>query len=302
MNAEVIAEWYRRQGYQILRTESTFWCHEGMRVFQAFPWHWEIAPSQQEISRFMLQHGVLGIRYSCPVNAPIGMLSYRTLYQGGTYDLHDLPHQARNGIKKGLQHVSIEPISFDLLATEGWNLMVETLTRQHRQHEEDRESWRLRCQAAADLPGFEAWGAMAGKHLAAALLAVTCDDCYTFLNHLSATEYLKYHVNNAMTYVVTHSAINRPNISMIFYGLQSLQGVDGVDCFKLRMGYQASPTRQRIQFHPVITPFLNQDVHRFVRSLTTRYPHNTRLAKAEGCLRFFLEGKHSINGKSHPDL
>lgn len=302
MNAEVIAEWCCRQGYQVIRTESTYWCNEGLRVFQAFPWHWMITPSQHEVSQFLLQHGAVGVRYSTPVSAPLGSISYHTVYQNGTYDLHDLSHRARNGIRKGLQNVVIEQIPFERLAEEGWGLLAETLKRQNRSHEEDYDRWCRRCKASSDLPGFEAWGAIARGRLVAALLAVTCDDCYTMLNHQSATDYLPFHANNALTYIVTHNAINRPGITKVFYGVQSLCASDEVDAFKMRMGYTAVPVRQRIQFHPGLVPILNRHTHRFTKYLVGRYPNHTRLSKIEGCLRFYQNGKLPLNQQVCPRL
>jgi hypothetical protein len=56
------------------------------------------------------------------------------------------------------------------------------------------------------------------------------------------------------------------------------------------MGYAAKPLRQRVIVHPWIKPFANRSVHKILLRLLLRNPHNSKLAKAEGMLRFYLQG------------
>ena len=49
MNPEIFAEWKRRQGYQVLQTASSYWFNQGPRVFQAFPYHWVIEPTEKDV-------------------------------------------------------------------------------------------------------------------------------------------------------------------------------------------------------------------------------------------------------------
>ena len=49
MNAEIFAEWLRRQGMQVHRTDSTFWCEASSRAYQAFPYHWVIQPAEAKL-------------------------------------------------------------------------------------------------------------------------------------------------------------------------------------------------------------------------------------------------------------
>ena len=69
MNAEIFAEWLRRQGYRVVRTASSYWFEVSARVYQAFPYHWVIEPSEEELSRLLTEHHAIALRYSTPVNA-----------------------------------------------------------------------------------------------------------------------------------------------------------------------------------------------------------------------------------------
>ena len=52
MNAEIFAEWLRRQGHSVVRTTSSYWYDKSSRVYQAFPYHWIIQPTEEELINF----------------------------------------------------------------------------------------------------------------------------------------------------------------------------------------------------------------------------------------------------------
>jgi hypothetical protein len=75
MNAEIFAEWLRRQGQRIVRPLSGYWHGAGHRVLQAFPHHWTIEPSEMQISKLLRQNNGLALRYSAPITAARAMKS-----------------------------------------------------------------------------------------------------------------------------------------------------------------------------------------------------------------------------------
>jgi len=301
MNAEILAEWLRRQGHHIVRTSSSYWYETSARVYQAFPYHWTIEPQEKELSGLLCENKAIALRYSTPPTASEGKLSYHVIYEGSSFDLASLPRRARQNIRKGLRHASIEPISLSRLATEGWNLRLETLTRQGRARAESQAWWRQLCQSAQDLPGFEAWGAIHKEQLVASFLAFTCDSCYALPYQQTATSHLKYRINNGLFFSVTHQVIKRHNISKVFLGLHSLDAPASVDEFKFRMGYTAQPVRQRVVFHPRLAPVFNRFSHAVVRQLFHWYPDHPALPKIEGMLRFYLEGKRPLTEQNWPE-
>ncbi len=299
MNAETFAEWMRRQGHKVYRTASSYWYEAGPRVLQAFPYYWSITPSKKEIRELFLKHGVAALRYSTPLGFPGGKVSYHVVLQK-PYSLKTLKAQARNGIKRGLSHFGIEQISFERLATEGWVLQHDTLKRQNRLRSMKQEEWERLCRSAQDLPGFEAWAGISNGELAGALIVCRIDDVFNVPYCMSHSRFLRDHVNNAVFYSVSCNMLEREDVNGIFYSVQSLDAPTTVDQFKFRMGLKPKPVRQHVDFHPLLNPFANKSTHKWVQSLVQRDLSNPLLAKAEGMLRFHLEGNHTLSEQPWP--
>jgi hypothetical protein len=300
MNAETFAEWLRRQGHQILRTNSSYWYSAGPRVLQAFPYHWLITPTRDEIRRLMQEHGVLALRYSTPLKNQRGMASYHVVLQS-PYTMEGLRSQARNGVKRGLKVFKIEQISFERLATEGWGLQQDTLDRQSRLQSMDQEEWERLCRAADGLPGFETWAAVKDGELAGALIICQIDDVFHVPYALSHRNYLRNHVNNALFFATSCEMLAREGIRKIFFTVQSLDAPSSVDEFKFRMGLMPIPVRQCVDFHPWLDPFAIPSIHRLTEWLLQRDRNNPLLAKAEGMLRFHVAGKKPLTEQEWPE-
>jgi len=301
MNGEIFAEWLRLQRHHIVRTASSYWHDQGPRVYQAFPYHWVIQPPEEELDDFLLANPAVGLRYSTPPSAARGYLSYHAVYEKQSYGFEDLGQWARKNVRRGLKNCGVEPISFERLADEGWELQCDTLDRQGRDLRLSRETWQRRCRAAADLPGFEAWGALVEGRLGASVITFTMEDCCYLLYQQCHRDYLPAHVNNALGFVVTRTMIARPHIRSILYGLHSLDAPASVDEFKFRMGYEAKPVRQRVVFHPWLAPWMNRVSHLAARLLLRLGPGNPTLAKTEGMIRFYLEGLRPAHEQTPPE-
>ena len=299
MNADIFAEWLRRQGRQVIRSASSYWYNAGPRVFQAFPYHWLIGPSDREVRTLVLGRGIAALRYSAPLAASSGAVSYHVVLRG-PYNLETLRGQARNGVRRGLSRFQVERIAFERLAEEGWSLQADTLERQGRTKSMHRAEWQRTCRAADGLPGFEAWGATCDGELAAALLTARIDDTAYVPYALSHSRFLREHVNNALFYTVSCDMLAREGVAGIFFTLQSLDAPESVDDFKFRMSFTAKPVRQRVVFHPVLRPFAGDRTHALVLRLLARHPDDPVLAKAEGVLRFHIHGKRVPEAQEWP--
>ncbi len=300
MNAETFAEWLRRQGHRVFRTASSYWYEAGPRVLQAFPYHWLIAPDKKEIHELMLENGIAAVRYSTPLNFSSGKASYHvTLCK--PYQLEALKPQARNGVKRGLCHFSVERIPFERLATEGWALQQDTLKRQDRLRSMTQAEWEVLCRSAEDLPGFEAWAAISDGELAGAIIVCRIDDVFNVPYAMSHSRFLCNHVNNAVFYTASCNMLEREGVKCIFFTVQSLDAPANVDEFKFRMGLTPKAVRQRVDFHPLLKPFATQATHALSRMLLQRDPSNPMLAKAEGMLRFHVEGNRALPEQPWPE-
>lgn len=302
MNADVLAEWMRRQGHSVIRTSSSYWVNAGPRVYQAFPYHCVICPSKEEINNFLVKNQVIAVRYSTPFETNSGSPSYHVVYSQNEYDYRNLSKKARHDVKKGLSISTIEPISLQRLAHEGWNLRLQTITRQGRRNAESEKWWRDLCLAADNLKGFEAWGAIVNEKLAASLLAFWCNDTFSIFYQQSLTEYLPFAINNALTYAVTTEALQRHGSPKLFYGLHSLDAPTSVDEFKFRMGYRAKHVRQKVEFHPLIRPFINRASHMLLQRFQRLFPAYPTLSKLEGMFRFYLNGNSLSSQLTTPHL
>lgn len=300
MPPDIFVEWLHRQGYRVFQSESSLWVEAGPHIFQAFPYHRTISPTETELRSILLRHRGIGLRYSTPWTAGNGAASYHVVYEKPEYSLSSLPKKARYDVKRGLKNARVEPISFERLANEGWQVRLETLVRQGRTDAESKEWWRRLCRCAHGLPGFEAWAAIIDRRLVATLIAFTCDDCCSILYQQSRTKYLSSCVNNALTFVFTGEVLKRKPGSRLFYGLHSLDAPHTVDTFKFRMGYTAKPVRQRVVFHPLVEPFFKSGTHKLLRRAANRWPERSFLSKTEGMVRFYLQGQTSIENQPLP--
>lgn len=300
MNPTYFAEWMRRQGRRVVQTESTYWYEASSRVYQAFPYHWLIHPSEQELDHFLRANGAIALRYSTRVDAPAGMLSYHAVYEKPTYQIEDLDRRSRQNIHHGLKNCRVEQISLERLAEDGWELEDDTVDRQQRGTPMRKAAWQRRCLAAAELPGFEAWAAIVDGRLAATLLSFQMDDCCELISQQCKRDFLPARVNNALTYIVTETMTRRPGIRSIFYTLQSLDAPPTVDEFKFRMGYEPKPVRQRVEFNPLLRPLVNASTQAGMAWLRRKFSDSESLAKAEGMFRFYLEGKKDLDCQPCP--
>ncbi len=300
MNTQNFSKWHQLQGNQVIYTESSSWYVTGLRVCQAFPFSWLIQPSEKELRKLMLGHAILALRYSTPMDAAIGMVSYHVLVSN-PYNMETLGKRARHWVRQGLSHCQVEQISLARLAEEGWQLQRDTLERQGRITSMSEPEWKRICLSGEGLAGFEAWGALVEGELAAAVLTVRIDDT-TFVPYaLSHSKFLDLNVNQALFYTVTCNMLAREGIKAVFLTVQSLDAPSSVDEFKFRMGFKAKAVRQRVVFHPLIAPFVTDSTHKLLVKLLRRYPNSKILPKAEGMVRFYLRGKLPGEEQEWPD-
>jgi hypothetical protein len=295
MTQDTYAEWLRRQGQSVVRTASSYWHSEGMAVFQAFPYHWLIQPPAEELRELMFRHHAVALRYSAPPRPGDGADTYHAVYTRSDYGFEMLSSWARKNVRRGLRNCTVGPIGMDRYVEEGWELRRDTLARQGRQVKETRQDWRRRYAATAGLDGFEVWAAEVRNRLGATLVTFQMDGWAYMLYQQCHRDYLREHVNNALSFLVTQNLIRRPNIRGIFYGMRSLDAAASVDEFKFRMGYEARPVREQVDFHPYLSPLVNPVTHRLTRTLSAWNPKNRLLAKAEGMLRLCVAKKRPAN-------
>ncbi len=301
MNLENFAEWFRRQGYKVVQSESSYWYEVAPKTFQAFPYHKKIQPEEAELMELLEKNKGLSLRYSSPLAHPEGVISYHVVQQHKNCELWELSKNARSDVRKGLEFAEVERISLERLADEGWALQSDTLHRQGREDAQDQSGWEKLCRSAIGLDGFEAWGATHENQLVASALCFIMTDTCSILYQQSRTKYLSNNINNVLAYVITHKMMKRPGINQVFYGLHSLDAPPSVDAFKFRMGFAAWPVRQTIFIQPTFFKLCNPATHAGLKTAQRLFPNNSHLNKAEGMIRFYLEGKLPLEKQDWPE-
>jgi hypothetical protein len=301
MNSEIFAEWLRGQGHRVLKTPSSYWYNAGPGVLQAFPYDQVIEPSEAELQAILQSQKAICLRFSCPITSALGRVSYHVVWQGADYDFNHVHATTRNKVRRALKLCSVGPIAFERLAEEGWELYSDTLARQRRRTNITRESWESGCLLARRMPGFEPWGTVLEGKLAACMLTVIIDDCCYYLNLQSRGEYLSTGVNNVLLFAATRTIVTRPGVRSVFSCLHSLDASFSMDQFKFRLGFVAKPVRQRVVFHPLLAPFVNGFSHALLRVARRMRPQSATVAKAEGLMRFCLEGQLPLHEQTAPE-
>lgn len=299
MNIENFAEWKRRQGFRVLRSDTSCWYEASPHIFQAFPYHWLITPSEQELHDLLIQNRMYALRYSAPVEAASGKISYH-IVKSRPYSLDMIKHKTHKHIIEGLSLCTVERISMARLAKEGWVLQQDSLLRQHRTGSMRQEEWSRLCLSAEGIPGFEAWGASVNGELAASLLITCVDDVALFLYLNCHQKYFDAHASHVLYFSVARELLQREGIFSVFLTLQSLDAPKSVDEFKFRLGFNPKPVRQRVLFHPSIRPFANPLTHRLTRTMK-KFWGNSSLSKAEGMLNFYLQGRLPLDRQHWPE-
>jgi len=300
MNVENFSEWLRRQGHEVFKTESSYWYEAGPRVLQAFPHNWIIQPTETELRELLVNRGALALRYSTSMDASDGRVSYHVV-QHSPYILDNLSIKTRYEIRQAMKNSRIEQISFSKLAKEGWTLQKDTLTRQGRLKSMRQTDWEKLCLSAEGLPGFEAWGAIVEDELAAAMMTARINDSYIGLYVISHQKYFKVRINNGLYFVATSGMLSMNGVREVFLGYQSLDAPESNDDFKFHMNFKATPVRQRVVFHPMFAPMVNKVSHFVLASLRHRFPGNNTICKAEGMVRYYVEGKKPLNEQVWPN-
>jgi hypothetical protein len=247
----------------------------------------------------MVANGIASLRYSTFLNSAVGKVSYHIILHN-PYSIDTLRADARNDVKYGFSRCSVRQISFERLATEGWLLQRDTLDRENRLRSMTQSAWERICRSASDLPGFEAWAAVCNGELAAALIVCQIDHTWCVPYSLSHRRFLNDHVDNALFYTVSCNLLARDGVEGAFFTVQSLDAPPTVDDFNLRMGFIPKPVRQRVDFHPWLRTFATPTTHRLLSGLLHYDIENPLLSKAEGMLRFYVEGKQPFTCQHWP--
>jgi hypothetical protein len=280
MNVAQFAEFWRIQGYKVIKTKSCYWYNPHPFFFMSLPYHRLVTPLRSELVRVLLGGPAIAVRFPT-LPGGTGKEGGLFICSDRNYDLSSLHQKARNQTRRGLEHCVVERIDFAYLAEHGHELNVETFQRQGRDPQTITEQqWRRYCEAASLMPDFEAWGAFVRGNLAAFMVTALVEDCFSILHQSSSPDYLGYYPNNALVFTVTKLKLSCPEVGYVSYGLKSLDDTAGLDHFKLRMGFKLKPFKDCVVFNPALKPFLSLGGYRIIKWIAHQRPESDLWRKA----------------------
>ncbi|MFQ5866787.1 MAG: hypothetical protein ACE5IT_02185 [bacterium] len=256
MNIKIYRDFLEQLGYKIVQTESGYWYNHGKFIYFNLPFFKPVNPSKMEIKKLFLNPTCWGVRFSTTGNLN-GKESFMWVCRDKSYGLKNLKSKARNQTRRGLENCEVEKITLERLHRYSGEIDADTLKRQGRKI--NTEYWKHHHKIASRFPGFEAFGALVNKKLVAYTITFQMDDCCNILMLRSLRDYLKYYPNNSLLYSVIKMMLSRPEVSMVFFGAESLKrDMESLRHFKESMGFVKEYIKQRGIIHPLISSFVKR--------------------------------------------
>jgi hypothetical protein len=107
--------------------------------------------------------------------------------------------------------------------------------------------------------------------LAGVAVTALVEDSLHIYYQSSATEYLKFRPNNALTFLLTKQKISCSNITSVCYGVKSLTR-PSLDDYKVGMGFEIMRFGERIVFNPLVQPILALGGAKVIHWIARRQP------------------------------
>ena len=288
MNIKDYAEQLRKSGHRVVSgSENTLWLsHERFSMLRQ-PTFASHLPDPEEIRAVFRKSRAAILSFVVKPSFEHVANSCLYLCTDPEYSLAKLGRGARYDTNRGLNEFEIRPLDLPEILKLGGPAYCDTLQRtglsiEHRGCFED----------AFRRPRSERFyiGAMKGDRLAAFLVVRAVDD-WVSIGGYSANEFLPLRPNNALIYHVAHQYLVQKRFRVVDYGLSSVQAVsqaEGLNAFKVKMGFQSTPVHRAFVFNPFLRPFANRFSWGLVNRMLQFSPQHPLLKKAEGALRLTL--------------
>ncbi len=282
------ADFFRRQGHRVIADSSSMWTSGHTWVYVRIPYHDNTALTEDYLDGLFRGRRCLAVRFAAPIR-PMAARHGIFVCREREYGLPALNSKSRNQTRRGLENCAVRQVRPCELAGPRYGLVAETLARQNRSISGYSESdWHRLASAADKTPGFEAWIAEVEGRTVSMALTANIEGVYSILHQYSLSGSLNLYPNNALIFELTRTALHRPDVLFVSYGLRSLEDTAGLDRFKLHMGYGEEAWTQEVVFHPLAKPVLSsQCARRAVNLLARKFPASDVLRKGQAVLRAF---------------
>lgn len=261
MEHSVFYDFYSNAGFKVYTSPSGEWCELQGGMLISIPYHRLINPSKEELDNLLKISGAWGLRYPTSIEN-YGFLSKLEVCSRFGYDHKSIEHKFRNRVAKGEKNCEVRPVNIDELRTKGYKLNLKTLERQNRNDPKgDVDYWNRICDGLAKTKGVKILGAYHQDKMAAYVVILETPSMIEMVIQNSDSELLGFCPNNLLTYYVTwHYLTEIGDPVPICYGLGSLEETPELDRYKIGMGYEMKPIKQRLYFKRGISLFLRPSV------------------------------------------
>ena len=293
-----MAAFFERLGHRVVRTASSHWYDARRGFFVSFPHHRLIAPRPDEVRR-LFRRPIAGIRYFAP-DSDAGAPSYMLTCRDPQYDVGMLSTNTRSKVRRGLGRCTVTRLEPAWVRDHGREIDQDTL---RRIKVPDPYPWERYWRAVEQSDCVEVWGALTGTTLASYMVIVLAEGCASIMVARSGSDTLRNYPNNALLFTLVREMLARPGIDQVLFGMGSLEEYQGVDDFKISMGFSRTPIRQHLVIHPLLGPALSSAaVGRLVERFAARRPDSEVWRKLRG-LTATLRGDRATPGAAaRPDI
>jgi hypothetical protein len=292
MNLNDYRDHLRASGHTVVTgSENTIWLrHERFSMLRqpTFALH---IPAAKEISKvFRESHAAV---LSFVVSPSEERAANGNLYSctDSGYSIEKLGRGARYDIQKGLNEFDIQFLDQWEILKRGKQAYCDTLSRAGLSINR-RE--RFEIGFSRSRPDRKYLGAVKGDQLAGFLLLTEVDD-WVSIGGYSSDELLHLRPNNALIYWAARHYLVERKFRVVDYGLSSVQAVsraEGLNSFKVKMGFQSAPIHRAFVLNPLLRPFANRFSWRLLNGMLRYSPGHPLLKKAEGALRLAVSGSN----------
>ena len=290
MKDAVFADFFSNAGFRVVTSPSSDWVEMQKGFFLSVPYHRLIDPPAEELEALLESTGAIGLRYPTAVEN-YGFDSNLQFCRTIGYSLENLKRQARQQVKKGALNFTVRELVPETLLCDGLALVKNTCARQHRHDpKEEEEYWHKLCLAAQNTPGAVVLGAFGEKGLAAFLFILETTTAIEFIVQCSDEELLPQGPNNLLTFQATRRYLaERENSLPVCYGLGSLEETPSLDRYKVGMGYELEPIKQRIYIRRNLRWLINPYTLGALKTIAKfGFAKNYRLCKSIGIMNRYL--------------
>jgi hypothetical protein len=288
MNIKDYGEQLRACGSKaVAGSENTLWVKHARFAMQRQPVFALHVPSKEEIADvFRRSHAAL-LSFATKPSEEWVANSRLYLCTDPEYSIEKLAKGPRHDVRRGLSEFEIRFLDQTEVLRLGAQAYCETRARAGVS---DGTPKAFAAEFGRPHPARRYLGAFKHERLAAFLLVTEVED-WISIGGYSANEFRTLCPNNALLYYAVHHYLAERKFRVVNYGLSSIQAVsnaDGLERFKLKMGFESASVHRAFVVNPFLRPFANRVSWSLVNGMLKLSPHNLMLKKAEGALRMAL--------------